>query len=169
MTTRERFSDEESERILRRALELQRGRGGLSREELIDAGRGVGLDAAHIDAAIAELRRGDLHRSQLQRWRDAKRRGLVNHALLYVVGNAVLFTIDQATPPDDPWFHLPLIAWTLALGWMLLGYLRGPASAVIDASDETRVRVEGSGEGEGAESQDRRDGHGTALSERRGH
>ncbi|MEZ4389924.1 MAG: 2TM domain-containing protein [Polyangiales bacterium] len=138
MTAERRFSEEEVEAILRRALERQRGAGGLTRAELLEAARGVGLAEADIDAAIREADRGDDLEGLTLRWRAHRRRAVTNHAIAFVVVNALLFVIDRATPPDDPWFHFPLIAWGIALALDALSALRGPPPALVD---EWRQRI----------------------------
>lgn len=138
MTDERRFSDEEVEVILRRALERQRGGSGLSRAELLEAARGVGLAEADIDAAIRDTDRGDDVETLTLRWRAHRRRALTNHAIAFVVVNALLFVIDRATPPDDPWFHFPLIAWGVGLALDALSAYRGPPPALVD---EWRQRI----------------------------
>lgn len=145
-----RYSDEEAEAILRRALERQRGRGGLSRGELVDAGQAVGLDAREIDAAIRDTERGEHIAELTRRWRALRRRAMRRHALLFFVGNAALFLLDRATPPDDPWFHFPLIAWAIALVFVAANARGGPPHELIEtwhteldarADDTVRLRV----------------------------
>jgi hypothetical protein len=133
MSDPRRFRDDEVEAVLRHALAAQRERGGLSREELVEAARGVGLDASAVDDAIAALDRGHDDASLLRAWRARRRRALVNHAIAFALGNALLYALDRATPPDDPWFHFPLLLWGIALALDALGYLRGPSPDVLDA------------------------------------
>lgn len=138
MTDERRFSEEEVEAILRRALQRQRGGAGLTRAELLEAARGVGLGEHDIDAAIRDTDRGDDLEALTLRWRAHRRRGLTNHAIAFVVVNALLFVIDRATPPEDPWFHFPLIAWGIALALDALSALRGPPPTLVD---EWRQRI----------------------------
>jgi hypothetical protein len=42
------------------------------------------------------------------------RRGLYAHAMVYVIVNAVLFTIDYLTP-GGPWFYWPMLGWGVGL------------------------------------------------------
>jgi len=42
------------------------------------------------------------------------RRGLYAHAVVYVIVNAVLFTIDYLTP-GGPWFYWPMLGWGVGL------------------------------------------------------
>ncbi|MEP7123813.1 MAG: 2TM domain-containing protein [Byssovorax sp.] len=46
--------------------------------------------------------------------RGRERRGLILHAMIYVVGSAALFAVNQAMG-GAAWFPWPLLAWTLAL------------------------------------------------------
>jgi hypothetical protein len=133
MSDPRRFSDDEVEAVLRHALAAQRERGGLSRDELLEAARGVGLDAAAVDDAIAALDRGADDAALLRGWRVRRRRALVNHALAFTLVNALLYALDRATPPDDPWFFYPLILWGIALALDAFGYLRGPSPDALDA------------------------------------
>lgn len=133
MSDPRRFSDDEVEAVLRHALAAQRERGGLSRDELVEAARGVGLDAAAIDASIAALDRGDDDATLLRGWRARRRRALGNHALAFTLVNVLLYALDRATPPDDPWFYYPLILWGVALALDGLGYLRGPSPDALEA------------------------------------
>jgi|JI10StandDraft_1071094.scaffolds.fasta_scaffold122603_2 hypothetical protein len=136
MSDPRRFSDDEVEAVLRHALAAQRERGGLSRDELLEAARGVGIDAAAVDHAIAALDRGADDASLLRGWRARRRRALTNHAIAFTLVNALLYALDRATPPDDPWFYYPLVLWGIALGLDVLGYLRGPSPDALDALRE---------------------------------
>ncbi|MFO0626121.1 MAG: 2TM domain-containing protein [Polyangiales bacterium] len=133
MSSPRRFSDAEVEAVLRHALAAQRERGGLTRDELLEAARGVGLDAASVDEAIATLDRGADDASLLRAWRARRRRALTNHAIAFTLVNALLYALDRATPPDDPWFYYPLVLWGIALALDVLGYLRGPSPDALDA------------------------------------
>jgi hypothetical protein len=42
------------------------------------------------------------------------RRALYAHAIVYVIVNTVLFTIDYLTP-GGPWFYWPMIGWGIGL------------------------------------------------------
>ena len=41
--------------------------------------------------------------------------GLRIHATVYAAVNALLITINLSTAPGQLWFHLPLLAWGIAL------------------------------------------------------
>lgn len=152
MSSPRRFSDAEVEAVLRHALAAQRERGGLSRDELVEAARGVGLDAAAVDDAIAALDRGADDASLLRAWRARRRRALTNHAIAFTLVNALLYALDRATPPDDPWFYYPLALWGLALALDALGYLRGPAPDALDAlREDARTKLRCVSEASGAE------------------
>lgn len=144
MPAERRFSEAEAEAILRRALAAQRA-DGMSREELVAAAQGVGLDAASVDAAIAAHDRGASDAELRASWRRARTRAFALHAALFAVVNTLLFAVDVATPPDDYWFYWPLLAWSVGLAMDLAGLRRGPSDATLaalrEADDESPGRA----------------------------
>lgn len=104
-----RYTAEELETIVRRALERQGTGDGFDHGALVEAGRDIGVSAEEMEVAAAEVA---LERDR-RRWEEAaraRRRGRFWSRLsVFVVFHAGLFVIDALTG-GGWWFH-----------WVLLG------------------------------------------------
>jgi len=109
------FSEEEVREILRRAVDREAGRGeGLDRERLIAAASEIGIDAAHVDAAIREVERDRTIDNELATLRLERRHELVSSASTFGIVNAGLVAIDVAN--GGGWFfYWPLTIWGMIL------------------------------------------------------
>ena len=120
-----RWSEEEVEEILRRALERQQkaatAREGTSHEDLVAAAREVGIDAADVEAAASDLAREKAPRPQQAAplVRRSPLRRFLRSAAGYAVVNAFLFALNQATG-HAAWWHWVAIGWGIGLGFQAL-------------------------------------------------
>lgn len=114
MTAR-RYSDEEVQQILRVALERERhDPAGLERDEIVGAAAEIGIDAASIDRAIAELEVQRQIEVEVATIRSERRASLFSHASTWLLVNAMLFAVDWADG-GGYWFYWPLCGWGIAV------------------------------------------------------
>jgi hypothetical protein len=109
-----RYSREEVDAILGRALEREHGTDELSHDELVAAEREVGVAPESIERAAAEVMverrdREDLALARAQAWR-----GFASHLIPYLMVNALLISINVFTT-RFPWALFPLLGWGIGL------------------------------------------------------
>jgi 2TM domain-containing protein len=109
------FSEEEVREILRRAVDREAGRGeGLDRERLIAAAQEIGIDAAHVDAAISEVERDRTVETELAGMRLERRHEAVSSIGTWGIVNSGLLALDWAN--GGGWFfYWPLTIWGMIL------------------------------------------------------
>ena len=114
----DRYSDDEVEEILRRAL--ARRDEGLEHADLVAAAGEAGIDREAVERAAAAVRaeRGVLAARASKKARQ--KRKFQRQLGTFVVVNAFLATLDYVTP-GGPWFYWPLLGWGLALTLKGLG------------------------------------------------
>lgn len=110
------FSEEEVREILRRAVDREAGRsGGLDRERLIAAAQEIGIDAAHVDAAIGEVERDRGVETELASLRVERRHQAVSSLSTFGIVNTGLFALDWANGGGLTFFFYPLTVWGMIL------------------------------------------------------
>lgn len=108
------YDDDEVRAIIERALSAQ-PRGGLSHEDLLAIGEGVGLSREAIEQAGLELRERKLEAQARAAIVGRRRRALSLHAFVFLVVNATSFAINALTTPGEWWALFPIFGWGLAL------------------------------------------------------
>ena len=108
------YDDDEVRAIIDRALQARPG-GGVSHEDLLAIGAGVGLSQSAIENAAVELRAARQNQLALQHVVSKRRRGVAAHAFVFVVVNALLFVINWLTTPGEWWSLFPIFGWGLGL------------------------------------------------------
>src|SRR5262245_50691496 len=93
---------------------------GLSRSELIETAREVGLDAGAVEQALVEFDEESALVPVQQELRQLAWRRFSAHLIAYLVGGGVL-VLASPLPLASPWLLLPLLLW----GVLLLFHLRG--------------------------------------------
>lgn len=156
------YGDDEVRAIIERALEAQPA-GGVSHEDLLSIGAGVGLSSEVVERAAQELREARLTATATATVRARRRRGVAIHGFVFFAVNAFLFAINFLTTPGQWWFLFSVFGWGLGLllhaglglfpgvsSWHLerekrrLRKLAGPSlSAPRVAERRKGVRVEG--------------------------
>ena len=104
-----RYTREEMQEILRRALDRQSSRGEITHDEMVDAAREVGIDVDSIEHAAHEL---DAHRASADQEAEITRRrerGFYRSLAVYGVVNAALFALDMLTAGGQWWFAVAII------------------------------------------------------------
>src|SRR6187549_3918513 len=108
------YADDEVRAIIERALKEQPV-SGVSHEDLLSIGAGVGLPRAAIENAAREVTEARLQQTAAKRIVSRRRRGLAAHAFVYLAINALLFAINFLTTPGEWWVLFPLFVWGLGL------------------------------------------------------
>ena len=108
------YANDEVRAIIERALKEQPA-SGLSHQDLLSIGEGVGLSPAAVESAARELTETRLTTTATKRIVSRRRRILAAHALAYAVLNALLFAVNFLTTPGEWWVLFPLFFWGLGL------------------------------------------------------
>jgi hypothetical protein len=114
MSKDQNYSDEEVRAIIERALQEQPA-GGVSHEDLLSIGAGVGLSPAALESAALEVTDARLTKTARERIVARSRRGVAAHAFVYFVVNAILFAINFLTTPGQWWVLFPVLAWGIGM------------------------------------------------------
>lgn len=121
MSLPEKYTQEEMELVLQRALSQKSQSGDISREQLIEVGKELGLTEQDLERAAAD----ELHYGGLEEARDEvlekKKQGWKEHLLWYVGANSI--TMGLNFMQEDGRF-----TWAL---FILLGWGVGMASHTI--------------------------------------
>jgi hypothetical protein len=104
------YDPDDVRKILDRALSAQPST-GLSHDDLLAIGAEVGLSPAAIERAAEDVRDDALRRQVV----SGRRRGVLVHALVFLLVNAALFGINFLTTPGEWWVLFPVFGWGLGL------------------------------------------------------
>jgi len=125
--TSRKYSDEEAQEILARALEKQGiDASKTSHEDLRRAAEEVGITGEEFDAAAAEMSEGGEQRrlsKDYRAWLRRRRRGWFRHLAVYLAVCAFLVAIDLFTSQFGAihWSFFPIAGWGLGVVLHLLG------------------------------------------------
>lgn len=114
MSKDQSYADDEVREIIERALKEQPA-SGVSHEDLLSIGAGVGLSRAAVEGAAREVTEARLTATATKRILSSRRRGLIAHAIVYAAINALLFAINFLTTPGEWWVLFPVLFWGLGL------------------------------------------------------
>jgi predicted outer membrane lipoprotein len=108
------YEADEVRAIVERALETEPER-GVSHEDLLSIGAGVGLSGEAIERAAQEVREARSAATAKASVVARRRRGVALHAFVFFAVNAFLFAINFLTTPGEWWFLFSVFAWGLGL------------------------------------------------------
>jgi hypothetical protein len=108
------YGDDEVRAIIERALKAQ-PQSGVSHDELLAIGAGVGLSPAALESAAREVTDARLTKTATDRVQSLKRRYVIGHAFVYFAVNAFLFAINYLTTPGQWWVLFPVFAWGIGM------------------------------------------------------
>ncbi|MBN1606968.1 MAG: 2TM domain-containing protein [Polyangiaceae bacterium] len=111
---RRRYTDDEARAIFERALGAE-ANATLGHEDLVAAAAEVGISRDAVERAVAEVETQQAERMAKASVLSRRRRGLLNHFIVYFVINGFLFLINWLTSPGAWWFLFPVAAWGLGL------------------------------------------------------
>lgn len=112
----EMFTIDEVEAILRRGLNRKRDSGEITRGELIDTARELGLDVSEVERAIREQRKYGAIDAAREEVKLRKKQGFYRHLRTYLIINAALLLINLVDG-GNLWFFYPLIGWGIGLAF----------------------------------------------------
>jgi hypothetical protein len=111
-----RYSDEDIQAIIQRALEQQgTAKGDLTHSDLLGIGEQVGVSADALEHAAHDVLEARRTTQATQRVTSARKRWLGAHAAVFALINALLFTVNALTTPGEWWFLFSAVVWGLAL------------------------------------------------------
>ena len=112
--TERKYSSDEVDAILGRAIERQHNRGELSHEDLVAAAGEVGVPPEAIESAALEVLAERHQREQLAILRKQEWRAFFSHLVPYLLVNGMLVTLNLLTT-HFPWALFPLLGWGIGL------------------------------------------------------
>ena len=110
-----RFTTDEVDAIVRRALTGQRSEDTISHEELLEIAEESGISSENLQRAIDEHEREDALEEARAIWRDRRRRKFYAHLRTYLIVNGVLLLANLFTSPRYMWVVWPILGWGLGL------------------------------------------------------
>ena len=114
MSKDQSYADDEVRAIIERALK-QEPASGVSHDDLLSIGAGVGLSRAAVESAAREVSEARLTETATKRVVSRRRRAFAAHALVYLVVNALLFAVNFLTTPGEWWVLFSVFFWGLGL------------------------------------------------------
>ena len=109
----ENYSNDEFDRIIRRALKLKK-KNSISHQELVDTAKEFGIDPRTLDAAIKEEKEQFEKESSRQTRLLRRKARFHRHLWSYVIVIGALLLINIMTP-GPWWFQWPALGWGIAL------------------------------------------------------
>ena len=109
------YSNDEVNRIIRRALKLEQA-DTISHQDLIDTAREIGIDSEIIEAAILQDQR-EVKKARIRKARLKRRKvRFYSHLWSYLIVNAILLLINNFTP-GPWWFQWSVLGWGIGLAF----------------------------------------------------
>lgn len=111
--TSRQYSNDEVNRIIRRALKLEQ-EDTVGHQDLIDTAREIGIDSKILETAI-EQEQQEFKKEKIRLARIKRRKvGFYSHLWCYLIVNAALLLINNFTP-GPWWFQYSVIGWGIGL------------------------------------------------------
>ena len=111
-----RYNDQDVQAIIQRALEDGRAANGdLTHADLLGIGEQVGVSADVLERAALEVSEARRVAQATRRIQAQRRRWLAAHGAVFVLINALFFTVNALTTPGEWWFLFSAVFWGLAL------------------------------------------------------
>lgn len=114
MSEHRSYDDDEVKAIIDRALQA-RPAGGVSHDDLLAIGAGVGLSKGTMESAVLAHREALQSELATRRVVARRRRGVAAHAFVFFAVNATLFAINFLTTPGQWWVLFSVFGWGLGL------------------------------------------------------
>ena len=110
-----RYSQDEVNAILSRAIKHEHGRGELSHSDLLAAAREVGISTDVLEKAVSEVRVERQRTGEIAQLRQHQWRNFFRHLFVFLVVNGMLFALNRLTTPNFQWSLFPVFCWGIAL------------------------------------------------------
>jgi hypothetical protein len=114
--TPRKYSQEEVNAILRRALERQGSSSAITHDELIETAKELGIEPSSLEAAISEQRSVGEYEGARAQYLVQRRQKFFEHLRSYLIVNFVLFIVDLVTS-GGVWFFWPLFGWGIGVAF----------------------------------------------------
>lgn len=111
-----RYSHDEVSAILEKALQHQGGAGGITREELAETARELGIDPTRLEEAITDHEMNAGIEQAREQWKLRRKRKFFEHLRSYIIVNAILIGINVVSG-DFFWAIFPLLGWGIGLAF----------------------------------------------------
>lgn len=108
------YEDEDVRAIIDRAL-AAKPKTGLSHDDLLAVGEGVGLSKADMELAARQVAVERVDRQARASVLGKRKKWLALHAGAFALLNGFFFLINFLTTPGEWWFLFPVFGWGLAL------------------------------------------------------
>ena len=114
--TPRRYSPEEVNAILRRAVEKQAPTAGqVTHDELVETARELGIDPSQLEAAAAEQMTVGVYDAAREEWKVQRKQKFFQHLRSYLIVNAFLAILSISA--GEAWFLWPLLGWGIGLAF----------------------------------------------------
>jgi hypothetical protein len=111
-----KYSDDEVREIIERALKTEDApASAITHGDLLAIGEQIGVTPEVMKRAAREISQARLELAAAQGVKSRRRKFLALHAVVFVVINALLFTVNFLTTPGEWWFLFSVFFWGLAL------------------------------------------------------
>jgi hypothetical protein len=131
-----KYSKDEFDRIIRRALKLKK-EDSISHQELIETAREFGIDPQTLDAAIEEEKE-EFEKARAQKKRLLRRKaGFHRHLWSYIIVIGGLLLVNIVTP-GVWWFQWAALGWGIGLAF---NFKAAYFSAPKDAPGESGISI----------------------------
>jgi hypothetical protein len=109
----EQYSNDEFDRIIRRALKLKK-KNSFSHQELVDTAKEFGIDPQTLDSAIKE-EKAEFEKIRSRKTKLLRRKAHFHrHLWSYLIVIGALLLINIMTP-GSWWFQWPALGWGIAV------------------------------------------------------
>ena len=137
-----RYTREEVDAILGRALREQHDEGGMTHEELVSAAKEIGVSADQIERAAKHVGTERELDQRVAKYMRARWRAFGTHFASYVLVMAFLALANWMTT-SYPWIVWPAAGWGLGLAFHLVGLLSGDPEKIerkVRKRERRRIR-----------------------------
>ena len=114
--SKEMYTVEEVESILRRALRRKRDTGEITYDELVETARELGIAPGELERAILEQRTVGEFEAACEEWKLRRKRKFYEHLRAYLIVNGFLFLLDIFVSGGS-WFYYCLLGWGIGLAF----------------------------------------------------
>lgn len=111
----QKFTNDEMQAILKRAMERRSHSGEISYSDLSATAKELGIDEQDLDQAVREHFDGDGIVEARRQWLRNKRKKFYEHLATYIIVNA--FLAGMSLLSGDMWFVYPLLGWGIGVAF----------------------------------------------------
>ncbi len=112
-----RYSQEEVNAILQRALERQGPAGGLTHDELMETAQELGIDPNQLSAAIDEHAATAGIEQARETWKARRKQKFFEHLKAYMIVNGFLVLMNVFAGDGVNWAIFPILGWGIGLAF----------------------------------------------------